>query len=344
MPLPPAGGDSGLVSEELLHRAIRSNVELAETLGNVVRDMGQGLTSILSHAELAASYQDEARRTDRHREPSDRRLPACGSSWPSSAGRRPPRARPPAASPARGRGARTPLRSPLRRSRPPRLGLSAARRPRDPAGRRPARGGAASPRFGRGRGEPRRAAPRGGGRRALRPAAERGLRQRQDRSRHLVAEVPARLAEAGAPSALFQGLAMATTYGTAIAVRSERKPVLLRTREGEVKRDFVMLAATHCHHPQPGRPAARAAGRRPRAARRRLPARPRDGRVRALRAPAGRGARDPRLPAYVVPRWKPLSEHKGFHRVLASPALLSLLWPSHSCRFPRSRGPRAFRH
>ncbi len=28
-------------------------------------------------------------------------------------------------------------------------------------------------------------------------------------------------------------------------MRSERKPVLLRTREGEVKRDFVMLAATH---------------------------------------------------------------------------------------------------
>jgi len=48
-----------------------------------------------------------------------------------------------------------------------------------------------------------------------------------------------------AASALFQGLAMATTHGTAIAVRSERKPVLLRTRDGEVKRDFVMLAAAH---------------------------------------------------------------------------------------------------
>jgi hypothetical protein len=48
-----------------------------------------------------------------------------------------------------------------------------------------------------------------------------------------------------AASALFQGLAMATTHGTGIAVRSERKPVLLRTREGEVKRDFLMLAATH---------------------------------------------------------------------------------------------------
>jgi hypothetical protein len=48
-----------------------------------------------------------------------------------------------------------------------------------------------------------------------------------------------------AASSLLQGLAMATTHGSAIAVRSERKPVLLRTRDGEVKRDFVMLAATH---------------------------------------------------------------------------------------------------
>jgi hypothetical protein len=48
-----------------------------------------------------------------------------------------------------------------------------------------------------------------------------------------------------AAAALLSGLAATTPRGQTIAVRSERKPVLLRTREGEVKKDFVMLAATH---------------------------------------------------------------------------------------------------
>ena len=62
MPLPSSGGEAGLVSEELLHRAIRSNVELAETLGNLVREMNLGLSSIASHAEVASGSRDEARR------------------------------------------------------------------------------------------------------------------------------------------------------------------------------------------------------------------------------------------------------------------------------------------
>jgi hypothetical protein len=45
---------------------------------------------------------------------------------------------------------------------------------------------------------------------------------------------------------LVQGLAAAVTAGTAILVRAEKKPVLLRGRDGsEVKRDFLMLALTH---------------------------------------------------------------------------------------------------
>src|SRR5712692_1062481 len=58
----PAGGDASPVSEELLHRAIRSNVELAEALTDLVGEMNQGLGAILSQAELLQSYRDEGKR------------------------------------------------------------------------------------------------------------------------------------------------------------------------------------------------------------------------------------------------------------------------------------------
>ena len=58
---PLAAMDAGLVSEELLHRSIRSSVELAEALAGLVRDMNLGLGTILSHAELLLLYKDEAR-------------------------------------------------------------------------------------------------------------------------------------------------------------------------------------------------------------------------------------------------------------------------------------------
>src|SRR5205814_8360284 len=58
---PPAGPDTGLVSEELLHRSLRANVELAEALASVVREMNLGLGAILSHAELLTIYREDAR-------------------------------------------------------------------------------------------------------------------------------------------------------------------------------------------------------------------------------------------------------------------------------------------
>jgi hypothetical protein len=48
-----------------------------------------------------------------------------------------------------------------------------------------------------------------------------------------------------AASALFNGLAAVTAPGSAIVLRTERKPVLLRSKDGEVKRDFLMLALSH---------------------------------------------------------------------------------------------------
>jgi signal recognition particle receptor subunit beta len=58
----PTAGEGGLVAEDLLHRAIRSNVELAEALGDVVQQMSQGLASILSQAEIATLYREDAKR------------------------------------------------------------------------------------------------------------------------------------------------------------------------------------------------------------------------------------------------------------------------------------------
>src|SRR5206468_5148760 len=58
---PPAAAHAGLISAELLHRSIRSNVELAEALAALVRDVNLGLASILSHAELLLLYREDAR-------------------------------------------------------------------------------------------------------------------------------------------------------------------------------------------------------------------------------------------------------------------------------------------
>jgi hypothetical protein len=47
-------------------------------------------------------------------------------------------------------------------------------------------------------------------------------------------------------ASVLQGLASSVTAGSALVVRAERKPVLLRGRDGrELRRDFLMLAFTH---------------------------------------------------------------------------------------------------
>ena len=56
------GPEVSPVSEELLHRAIRSNVELAEALGQLVRDVNQGLGTIHAQAEQLAQARDDASR------------------------------------------------------------------------------------------------------------------------------------------------------------------------------------------------------------------------------------------------------------------------------------------
>jgi hypothetical protein len=46
-------------------------------------------------------------------------------------------------------------------------------------------------------------------------------------------------------TSLLHGIAAVSPPGASIQVRSERKPVLLRSKEGEVKRDFLMVALGH---------------------------------------------------------------------------------------------------
>jgi signal recognition particle receptor subunit beta len=243
MPLPPAGGDSGLVSEELLHRAIRSNVDLAETLGNVVRDMGQGLNSILSHAELAASYKDEARRATAigNLQQEASRLRQLLAQLGRAAA--PATAAPATASPA---GPRRPEAAP---GAPPPLAPSPLASPPSVA---PATPRAAAPPVVVPP-SPVSAAGAASLDALVREAVDAVRSDLQLNAVTVNVKIPPATALPRCPpgslkraaSGLLQGLAMVTLHGTGIAVRSERKPVLLRTREGEIKRDFLMLAATH---------------------------------------------------------------------------------------------------
>jgi len=247
----PAGGDASPVSEELLHRAIRSNVELAEALGGVVREMSQGLGAILSHAEqlvgagpavqgsrvaaLAGDIQREAARLRRT-------LQAVGQAARAGA---PPRvagaapARPPAAAVSAAAAvppAAAPAPVPASSPAPP-------ARPSAPA---PAAVAATAGTAG------------GGGPPTLHallaevvdvvqaPLGARGLSvtSRIPRGTALPRCSPAGLRRALA--ALLRGLAATAAPGSAIAARAETKPVLLRGRDGQqLQRDFLMLAFAH---------------------------------------------------------------------------------------------------
>ena len=217
--------DSGLVSEELLHRAIRSNVDLAEALANVVREMNMGLGSILSHADLVLSSRDDAKRatavSNIQRETAHLRqvvqeLGRAGAVAPT-----PPRAEAPA-----------PV--PHAVSHPP---------PSPPA---PAPAPPAS--------APALATAPGHGLLAMIQEAMTEARPILDaRGVSVQLRVPATTPLPRCPPpvlmraacALLNGLAAVTPPGSAIVLRSERKPVLLRSKSGEVKRDFLMVALSH---------------------------------------------------------------------------------------------------
>jgi signal recognition particle receptor subunit beta len=213
-----AGGEAGLVSEEVLHRSIRTNVELAEVLAGLVRDLSAGLSNILSQAELLMVYREDAREK--------RQAAALAIQAEASRLRKVMRDLGDAGAPARDASGARP-------------GAAAHARPPAP---RPA--GAATP------------AP------AAAPTLDRALRDGIEQARDALAErqlsvdvqvppvaLPPRIPPDGvarAFGALLQGLAALSTPGATVRLRAERKPVLMRSRDGsEIKRDFVMLATAH---------------------------------------------------------------------------------------------------
>jgi signal recognition particle receptor subunit beta len=197
---PPAAQEAGLVSEELLHRSIRSSVDLAEALAGLVRDMNVGLGTILSHAELLLLYKDEAR---------EKRAGAIAAIQQEAARLRglvqglgtpavvsvPHRATaPPPTEPVPGSFEEF-LREVLATARPPLDALEISVDLRIPPGTLPPN--------------------------CPPPTLHRALAE------------------------TFEGLAGAMTPRSQVFVRCERKPVLFRGPEGEVKKDFLMLALAH---------------------------------------------------------------------------------------------------
>jgi hypothetical protein len=202
-PAAPTAGpaEGGLVSEELLHRSIRSNVDLAEALAGIVREMNLGLGAILSQVErlddsgeagprraLIENLRSEANRL--------RRLVQglTSAETPSAAG--------PAAATA---GPGAPPGPPGDLDALVRSAVAQHRAPLD------ARGVSVQSRI-----PPGTALPRGGS---------------EELQRTL--------------GGLISALGDIVPARSQVALRCERKPVLLRGAQGEVKRDFLMLALAH---------------------------------------------------------------------------------------------------
>jgi signal recognition particle receptor subunit beta len=255
------GPEVNPVSEELLNRAIRANLELAQALGQLVRDVGDGLSTIHAYLGRLAAPRDETQRASvtaaietevgRLRrvlrdigQPNASRPGSARAPGPPQTPPTPPRgmtaaAPPPAAAPQRPSAA--PAAPPI------------APRPAAPAGVPPPLPSAAAP-----------AAPASAS--AQPPAAAASLdgmlaevvqaMRAALAARAVTVEI--RIAR-GAPlprcspttlrralAGLFQGLAAVVAPQSAIALRVEKKPVLLRGKDGaEMKRDFLMVAATH---------------------------------------------------------------------------------------------------
>jgi signal recognition particle receptor subunit beta len=253
-----AGPEVSPVSEELLHRAIRSNVDLAEALGELVREVNTGLGSILSQTDLVLSANEPAGRTAAvgaiQREAQRLRLMLQDLGQVAST-----RAAPPPRTPAQGMPRPRATPPPLQPEPPPLRPLAPSPpRPEPPVPRPVAPPPAARPPAPA---VPSRPAVLGatgappatldalvtevlGAVRA--PLLSRGVsvESRVARGTGLPRCSPSGLRRAAA--SLLQGLGAVVAASSALVIRAERKPVLLRSRDGsEVKRDFLMLALTH---------------------------------------------------------------------------------------------------
>jgi len=241
------GPEVSPVSEELLHRAIRSNVELAEALGQLIRDVGHGLAAIQAQAEQLAAAGEDASRGARaaviQREVRRLQLQLRQVGLSAAAGRAagpgraptPPQVPP---TPARGTAAALPPSRPAPAAVAPVSPRAVPAAPPPPARPAPAVPAAA-------------AASLDGLVAEVVMAVHATLAARRVHVESRIARGAAlpRCSPAGlrrAIGGLLQGLAATVTPATGILMRVERKPVLLRGRDGsEVKREFLMLALTH---------------------------------------------------------------------------------------------------
>jgi hypothetical protein len=234
------GPEVSPVSEELLHRAIRSNVELAEALGELIRAFGRGLDTIHAQAEHLAAPGEDASRAARVAaiEREVQRLRDGLRQVGAVAGAA--RAAPPGRAPAPPQAAATPPRgtgtpSPPRAASPPVPPGPVPPAPAPPAAPAAALAAATLDRV---------AAEAVGTARAALAARQVTVESRIGRGAALPRCPPDGLRRAVA--GLVQGLAATVPAATAIQLRAEKKVVRFRTRDGgDVTRDFLMLALTH---------------------------------------------------------------------------------------------------
>jgi signal recognition particle receptor subunit beta len=229
--------ETGLVSEELLHRAIRSNVDLAEALSGLVHDMNLGLGTILSHAELLMVYREDAR---------DKRQAAIASIQQEASRLR--KIMQDLGQAGLAAGAAQPPRSPAAQTAP---------EPPPPPRRMTTPPSPAPTLVGVAPAPPRPAPPAASGP-ALEPALRAAISAAQPVVEPRKVSVELRVAPGTAmprcPAhtlqraivALLDGVSIMSPSGSSAVIRSEKKPVLLRGRDGQqVKRDFLMLAVSH---------------------------------------------------------------------------------------------------
>jgi mutual gliding-motility protein MglA len=196
----PASPDGGVVSEDLLQRAIRSNVELAEVLGDLAREMTDGLAAILGQvdsmgAAVAGSGQAQSIRkeAERMRQVVQKLGRAGGVDLPQPAPA--PARQPTPAAPSAASGGQLGIEGPLRDAI---TGIEPQLK---------ARGLAVDIRVS--------------------PGTPLPVCGSQDVQRVI--------------GGVMQAVAASATPGTTV-LRCEKKPVLLRSSTGEVRREFVMCA------------------------------------------------------------------------------------------------------
>jgi signal recognition particle receptor subunit beta len=218
----PAGSDGGLVAEDLLHRAIRSNVELAESLGDLVREINDGLGLILERADFLARHAgapaDQRNEAATALQAEARRLRAVVRNLGSRVAEvSPGEAKAAAAKPASGVAAPPPQRAPAPGASPTAelerillAAASAARPTLEPHGL------SVTVRVGPGSELPAIPAPQ---------------------TEQLVRRLLEALSASARPGAL--------------AVRCEKKPVLLKSASGDVRREYLMLAVSNGGGPGP---------------------------------------------------------------------------------------------